>query len=194
MWLNFYADFDKIGTTEFGGLQVGFDSTQSNPINGAGLFGDTDGDTSRDYRLYKNDVEQDLESGQYEIVSNDNADIDLLEEFLGQEVPAEQTDIDVFDPPNEDFLAFDGTLAFGWHKIQAAVDSESGTATFVIDDLPIGTVDNNIGEPVSLSGGVALSLWDIFSSVSPVPEFSFAVFDNLVVEGSLSIPGDFDGD
>ena len=71
MWLNFYADLEKVGTTEFGGVLVGFDPTQTNPINGAGMFGDTDGDTSRDYRLYKDDVEQDLESGQYEIISND---------------------------------------------------------------------------------------------------------------------------
>ena len=195
VWLNYYADLGKVGTTEFGGLFVGHDPNGS-VINGAGLIADTDGDSSRDYRLFKDSEEQFIESGQYDILSQNNHDIDLAEAFLGMEVPVEQLDDDVFEVPNEDAIAPDGALGFGWHIFTADVDADNGTANFAIDDLSIGTIDAAIGSDVALEGTVALTMWDIFSSVAPVPEFAFAVFDNLTITGEPSggEPGDFDGD
>ena len=55
---------------------------------------DGDGDSSRDYRLFKDSAEQFIESGQYDILSQNNNDIDLVEAFLGMEVPVEQLDDD----------------------------------------------------------------------------------------------------
>ncbi|MCA9183902.1 MAG: PEP-CTERM sorting domain-containing protein, partial [Planctomycetales bacterium] len=42
-------------------------------------------------------------------------------------------------------------------------------------------IDNSVGTAVNLSGKVALGYADIFTSVSNKPEFSFGIFDNLVV-------------
>ena len=196
VWLNYYADFANVGTTEFGGLFVGYDAQADTVLNGAGLLADTDGDTSRDYRLYKDANEQFVESGQYDIATPDNTDPDLVDMFLGMEVPDEQLDDDVFDPPNEYVEAANGTLAFGWHTFLAVVDADEGTANFSIDGLSIGTIDATSGEEVALEGGVALMMTDIFTSIAPEPEFAFAVFDNLVIDASDAggLPGDFDGD
>ena len=195
VWMNYYADPGRVGTTEYGGLFIGHDPN-GDVINGAGLIADGDGDSSRDYRLFKDSAEQFIESGQYDILSQNNNDIDLVEAFLGMEVPVEQLDDDVFEVPNEDVIAPDGTLGFGWHIFTADVDADTGTANFAIDDLSIGTIDTAIGDDVALEGSVALTMWDIFSSVAPVPEFAFAVFDSLTITGEPSggEPGDFDGD
>ncbi|MCP4192083.1 MAG: PEP-CTERM sorting domain-containing protein [Planctomycetaceae bacterium] len=195
LWLNYYADIAKVGTTEFGGVFVGYD-TNMGVFNGAGLLGDTDGDSGTDYRLFKDANLQLLESGQYDLESLDHTNPDLVDMFEGMDVPAEQLNDDVFDPPNEDGFAPDGALGYAWHTFVAEVDTDEGTANFSIDGLSIGTIDATLGDEVVLEGGVALMMTDIFSSVAPVPEFAFAIFDNLVVEteGPAGLPGDFNGD
>ncbi|MDG2383605.1 MAG: hypothetical protein P8N76_18175 [Pirellulaceae bacterium] len=196
IWLNYYADIAKVGTTEFGGLFVGYDTDTDTVFNGAGLLGDTDGDSGTDYRLFKDANLQLIESGQYDLESLDHTNPDLVDTFEGMDVPAEQLNDDVFDPPNEDGFAPDGALGYGWHTFVAEVDTDEGTANFSIDGLSIGTIDATIGEEVVLEGGVALMMADIFSSVAPVPEFAFAIFDNLAIEtkGPAGLPGDFNGD
>ena len=196
-WINYHTDPDRVGTTEFIGAFVGFDASAGNPLNGAGFLGDSDGDTSTDYRLYKDDVHQAIGSGQYSIVTQNNTDFDLSDNFPGQTTPDEQGDPANFDPPNEIVIAADGTLAFGWHTLLIEVDTEAGFADFTVDDLLIGAIDSTLGEPVSLQGGVALTFVDLFSSVSTNPEFSFGIFDNLTITGFSDTPllgGDADMD
>ena len=180
-WINYHTDPDNIGTTEFIGGFVGFDPSVAEPFNGAGFLGDSDGDTSQDYRLYKDDLVQDIATGQYDILSQNNTDVDLTDQFPGEAPPEQQTDSAVFDPPNDDVQAPDGTLAFGWHTLEIDVDANSGLATFAIDGFTIGTIDNAIDEEVAMVGRIALTYADIFASVSPNPDLSFGLFDNLFV-------------
>lgn len=195
IWLNYYADFGNVGTTEFGGLFVGVDAVDSGSIFGTGILGNTDGDTSIDYRMYNAGVLVDPETGQYDIASRDNTDPDLIEQFPGQDVPDEQTDFDLFDPPNEIVAAPDGTLAFGWHTFAASVDENAGFANFSIDGFSIGSIDASVEESVELAGPIAAALTDIFTSVAPVPEFAFAIIDNMAVDIERSAAvGDFDSD
>jgi hypothetical protein len=177
-WINYNSSG---GTTEFIGGFAGFDATVGNPRNGAGLLGDSDGDSARDYRLYKDASEQFVESGQYDIPSNDNSDPVLEAQFPGQTTPAAQGDSNNFDPTNTIVTAPDGTLAYDWHTLLITGNPAAGTANIQIDDLSIGTVDSSVGDAVDVSGGIALTFADLFSSVSTKPEFSFGVFDNLVV-------------
>ncbi|MCA9196576.1 MAG: PEP-CTERM sorting domain-containing protein [Planctomycetales bacterium] len=189
VWLNFYADPGKYGTTEFGALWVGVDPNGS-PINGAGLVADGDGDSGSDYRMYFNEAFLPIESELYAVPSLNHVDPVFLEAFLGEIVPEEQLDFDVWDTPNEDILSPAGTLAFAWHKFVADVDTNSGFATFYINDIEIGTV---LAEPGELEGGVAVGYWDIFGSVAPVSDFAFGIFDNLKISLSAQ-SGDFDND
>ena len=198
VWMNFYADIDEFGTTEFGGVFVGFDPANG-PINGAGLMGSGDGGAAVDFRLFAGTTVPDseaylpLDSGQYfDLEFLDNSDPIFAEAFPPAEVPAEQ--VDEFDPGNEPVLTPPGALGFAWHKLSVDVDTVAGIALFAIDDLEIAFADAELND-LDLSGGIALTAWDIFTSVAPVPAFSFTVYDNLTVTmENASIPGDFNRD
>ncbi|MCA9187447.1 MAG: PEP-CTERM sorting domain-containing protein, partial [Planctomycetales bacterium] len=164
MWINYNTSG---GTTEDIGAFVGFDPSAGMPFNGAGFTGDSDGDSGTDYKMYDNDA----------VVSSlDNSDPNLVAKFPGQSPPAIQGDASVFDPTNTLVPARDGTLGYAWHDLQIDVDTNAGTATFLVDGFEMGTVNRS-----NLSGTLALSFADPFGSVSTKPAFSFGVFDNLRV-------------
>lgn len=178
-WLNFNTSG---GTTEYLGGFVGYDAGGS-PINGAGILGDSDGDSGSDYRIY---------SGGEQVAARNNSEEDIAAAFPGQEVPAAQGDPALFDPANTIVTAPDGTLGFGWHTLAIDVDGTTGMATTTITDLTgtpfeFGVVDSS-ADPSALNGGVALAFADLFSSVSTKPEFSFGVFDNITVTQQEVVP------
>ena len=170
MWLNFNT---AGGTTEAGGLSVGY--TSDSTLNGASFIGNTDGDSGTDYQLFADGAELDIDSGAYSITSQDHVAQDLMDQFPGQTTPAAQGEAP-FNPINTIVTAANGTLGFAWHRVVADVDADAGTATFSIGDFEIGTVSG-----VDLAGGLALNYTDPFGSVASKPEFAFGVFDNLQV-------------
>lgn len=173
-WLNYNSSG---GTTESGGASVGFDATAGTTVNGATFLGNTDGDSSRDYQLFADGTELLIESGAYSISSQNHTAEDLQAQFpADRETPAAQGAAP-FDPTNVIVQPAAGTLGYAWHTLTIDVDTDAGTAVFSLDDgFEIGTVSG-----ADLSGGLALSFQDQFGSVSNKPEFSFGVFDNLVV-------------
>lgn len=114
MWINYNT---AGGTTEFIGGFVGYDPSVAVPRSGAGFLGDSDGDSSRDFRLYRDDAELLIDSGQYALSSNNNTDPVLKSHFLGQTTPEMQTNPAMFDPPNDMVRAPDGTLGYAWHEL-----------------------------------------------------------------------------
>ncbi len=187
-WLNYYGDPTNNGTTEFAGVFVGFDPS-GDPLNGSGLIGDTDGDTADDYRLVVNGTALPIDSGQYLVESLNNSDPIFADQFPSQDVPSQQ--FDDFDPPNEEPLPVDGRLAFAWRRFAVTVDHN--VALFAIDDLEIGYLESETND-VDFSGAVGVTLWDLFSSVAPNPEFAFTIYDNLSIElfEAPGLAGDFD--
>lgn len=174
MWLNYNSSG---GTTEFGGGQIGFDATQG-PINGVTLLGDTDGDSGRDVRIYLGTTEQMISDtpNYYAIASNNNSAEPLTSTFVGGTTPPIQTDGAVFSPSNVGVTAANGTLGYAWHQVR--FDVSAAQADMYIDDLLIGSVP---ATDATLNGPVALTFTDIFSSVSTKPEFSFGVYDNVMI-------------
>lgn len=170
MWLNFNTSG---GTTEAGGLSVGF--TPDSTINGATFVGNSDGDSSRDFQLFKDGTEILYDPAVYAISSQNNNAADLVAAFPGQPTPDAQGAAP-FDPTNTIVTAADGSLGFAWHTLAADVDTNAGTATFYVGDVEIGTVTG-----ADLTGGFALTYLDPFGSVASKPEFAFGVFDNVSV-------------
>ena len=169
-WLNFNSSG---GTTESGGVMVGFDPA-GGPLNGAGYLGNTDGDTNNaDHLLYLDGVALDHDPSVYAIPSREAGDIADL--FPSNSTPEAQS-MAPFDPTNVIVSTPGGTLGYAWHTLTADVDTDAGTARITVDDVEIGTVTG-----VSSSGTFALTYRDPFNSVSTKPEFSFGVFDNVVV-------------
>ncbi len=187
-WINANGPFPGGGTgsTEFIGGGAGYDGTTPGR-NGALLLIDGEGGSSRDWRLYKNTGEQFIESGQYDIDSNNNSGVDLSNYFPPQGPPLYQ---------QENYTQQTGETAagcggFAWHHMVITVDSDAlgsgitddlGIANFTVDGLSIGTIDNsNGGTVVSMVGNVEVIYADLFSSVSDNPDLSFGVIDNFVV-------------
>ncbi len=186
MWINVtYGG----GTTEFIGGGVGFNPPAGDETSqhGASLIITGEGGSSRDYRLYKNGGEQFIASGQYAADSNNASDPYYADHFPGQAAPQYQQD-NFGAPP--DPLA-DGTIGYGWHHMTIVVDPDAigsgitndpGIATFYVDDLLIGTIDNsNGGTVVDMTGGVEVYYTDLFSSVATPTELAFGLFDNFTV-------------
>lgn len=196
-WLNYNFPAINAGTTEFGGLSVGHSSDAEN-ISGATFLYDTDGDTSSDYRLYKNSTFQVLNAetaplmtAQYAVESIDNSGEPFVSTFPG---------VNIGETLDQGFegTTSDGSGGFRWMVIEAIVDADTvgpsgltddkGIATFSITEaasgetIEIGTIDNSNGDGVvNMTGEVAVVFADIFSSVSNDPDLSFGIFDNLIV-------------
>ena len=189
IWLNYNPPAGGVGTTEFGGVGVGHDG-ETEGFSGASFIYDTDGDSSRDYRIYKDGNETIFDSefgeagaGQFLIDSQNNSGADLTEAFPG---------VDLSEALTTDFLegiTRDGTGGFRWMTLNTVVDSGAGTATFTLTDdgtgnsLDIATIDSNAADGmVSTTGEVALLFRDIFSSLGPNGgEQNFGIFDNLII-------------
>ena len=160
MWLNWAANEGAgIGTTEHGGVYVGFDvDAAQNSFalgqSGAGLTLDTDGDCGNcDYILNKDAAELDTFSGQYSVTDFgfgnqpgfDNSDVNT-EAANGEliDIPAIFPEFDIAAATNN--LNATGTqpagaAGFQWLTITVEVDTEAvgngtngtpGTATFSI--------------------------------------------------------------
>ena len=172
-WINYNSSG---GTTEFAGGQIGFNQSMGNPFNGVSVLGNSDGDSSRDVRLYIDDLEQLItdDPNYFSIASVNNSDEPLTSTFMGGTTPDAQT-MAPFDPTNVQVTAPNGALGYAWHKM--TIDVNADEAIFHIDDLEIARVPSSVG----VDGNVALTFGDIFPSVSTKPEFSFGVFDNVVI-------------
>lgn len=174
-WLNYNSSG---GTTEAGGASVGF-LPENGTINGASFLGNSDGDSGRDYQLFADGVEERIDQGStaYAVSSQNNNAMEFTDQYPAVNMtPAAQGEAP-FDPTNVIVTAPAGSLGYAWHTLTVDVDTDAGTATFSLDDgFEIGTVTG-----ADLTGGLALTFQDPFGSVSNKPEFSFGVFDNLVV-------------
>ena len=207
VWLNYNFPAGTAGTTEYGGLAVGHDAETPN-LSGAAFLYDTDGDTTTDYRLYKDTTFQVLDS-QYTVETLNSDEDPFVSAFFGVDLN------EAVPEQGIDGQTEDGTGGFRWMTIEALVDTDMvgvgdtddpGLATFSITDaesgntIEIGTIDNSNGSAggvVSMSGDVALIFTDIFTSVSNSRDLSFGLFDNLIVTSVEDVavdPLDCNGD
>ncbi len=206
-WLNYNFPAGTAGTTEYGGLGVGHDGVTPN-LSGASFLYNTDGDTTTDYRLYKDTTFQTLDSALYAVESLNGADEPFVSQFPGVDIA------EVVPEQGIDGQTDDGVGGFRWMTIEAVIDTEAiglgdtddpGLATFFLTDadsgntVEIGTIDNSAnteGGVVNMSGDVSLVFTDIFTSVSNNSDLSFGLFDNLIVSsgGGAMDPLDCNGD
>ncbi len=201
VWLNFSGPASSLGSTEFAGVFVGHPFL-TEAREGAGFMYDSDGDTSQDYRLYKNTEVQPPTTTQYseplgELGDSNNSDNPILvAAFPEVAAPASQ---------NNDAETLAGSGGFQWMTIKLEVDPTavgegpnpedlgvmkvSITSAASGNTVRIGAVDNSQNGAASMEGGIALAMADVFTSVSPAPQFSFAIFDNLRVTEGITQAG-----
>lgn len=203
-WNNWFLDLDNnpnnSGTTEFTGLSIGH-AGEVPGFEGATFLFTGDGDASVDYRLYKDQEFQDLDTGQYlvdeHLVDESRRDLDHSNPQFTEAFP----ELDVGQTvPTQGIRGLQraGAAGFQWITLTAEVDTEAigvgvtddpGLVTFKLKtertgaEITIGRIDNSngIGDPVELEGGVGLIMNDVFSSVSPSIAHSFGIFDNFKI-------------
>ena len=204
VWNNWHLDVEAnpnfSGTTEFTGLSIGHTGEFAG-FEGATYLFDGDADSAFDYRLYKDQEFQTVDTGQYlldeHLVNEVRRDLDHSNPQLQEAFP--ELDVnDVVPSQGLNGVQRAGAAGFQWMTVTAEVDTEAvgvgvtddpGIVTFKMksarngNEVTIGRIDNSNGQgdPVALTGGVGLIMNDIFSSVSPSIAHSFGMFDNFKI-------------
>ena len=202
--------------TEYSGAFVGHDGVTAGR-SGSGFMYNGDGDSTRDYRLYKDTSEMFLEGGYYSdplgelpnevdpTRSNNSAHPVMMTAYPALDIGLV---LDPVDAQGDDQVGFgqEGAGGFQWMTLEIIADSTGlpgggvglGTAEARLtsatsgNTLWMGTVDSNRGSVASTSGAPALVYLD-FGSSAEFPEFNFAVYDNFTIEQLAStVSGDFD--
>lgn len=214
IWSNWAPDGGGIGTgtTEFIGVTVGHDASIPSPLGGAFIYtGDGDA-AATDYRMIKDTLQLQSESGQYAAGttagSRDSSNVYYTSAFPSVDIAT------AVPTQGSTGTVAAGAGGFQWMTLNVEVDTDSiGPAGITTDPgfarismrsdssgntIAIGTIDNSndfdTPFPAVLEGSVGLLMSDIFDSVAVNPAFSFGIFDNVqVLDGlvPLSLAGDF---
>lgn len=174
------------GSTELLGGGVGYSGTT--PRAGASLLVSGEGGLTQDYRMDKSAAAQALgatgalynpafTSLNVNAASSATPANPFTAAFPGQSAPAAQS--------GTTGTALNGTVAFAWHTMTILADVDAGTASFWIDNLSIGTL-NQSGTTVSIAGSGSLTILDSagtsISNADLSADLVFALFDNYKVE------------
>jgi hypothetical protein len=178
-WINVNGPFPDggDGSTNFLTAGVGSNGTTNNfagTTTGSGAWTAVDGENGSgvDYRLYKDGTLQG--SGpQYAAGTRDGTN-----PYYSQLGNIDITNFPVQGsanggPAQQNGTSGGGTFGMAWHKVKLAVSG--GAMTWTIDNLPIGTLT-----PVP-AGHVAIGYSDPTNNASDLPNYSFALIDNLVI-------------
>lgn len=204
-WVNANGPFPAGGTgsTESLTMGIGYDNVTVNRYVGTtaagsgGWFAVTgEGGAARDYQAFKNAAEQFGESGQW-LIGNTSASQNhpnplFIGVFGGINVPLAVPDqTALFAQQTGTTLV--GAAGFAWHKAQITV--LGATAEWVLADLPMCRLSNNIGAQFPRDGNISLGYMDVFASVTDNPNLSFGLVDNVkvLVPHTPGVNGDFDG-
>lgn len=188
-WLNTNGPFPAggAGSTEFFTAGVGTDGDDvqksSGSASGAWFAGDSEGNSGIDYRAYLNTSLEGPSSSVYAApdvvgppaINRRSANNPYYHTTFpgGQMAPASQQ---AADPVGQAGALKPGTLGFAWREVE--ISNVGGDVSWTIDGLPIAAFDN----PTLTGTNVFVGHWDVFSSISGAPRFSFGIVDNLVVE------------
>ncbi|MES2709472.1 MAG: hypothetical protein V4726_22940 [Verrucomicrobiota bacterium] len=174
------------GSTELLGGGVGYSGTT--PRAGASVLVSGEGGLTQDYRMDKSSSSQALGAAGAlynpaftSLNVNATSSADPSNPFTAA-FPGKSAPVPV--QAGTTGTAHNGTVVFGWHTMTILADVSAGTASFWIDNLSIGTL-NQSGTAVSVAGSGSLTMLDSATSISGADlttDLVFALFDNYKVE------------
>lgn len=192
-WMNYDAD-ERInggsnGTTEFLGGGVGYNGTDADIGSGAQAIATGDGGSASDWRVFKDGFflpESDMAAG-----SRNGSDPYYSDFLPGQAPPAGQAQ-DSFPAGTA------GSPGFQWITWLFTVSNEIGVSTVDIDImnevgdfLRIATLDcldtSDGSSGCTNQGNISLFYADFFSSVTPRPDLTFGLIDNVIVTDEILV-------
>jgi hypothetical protein len=180
---------DAVGTTEFLGGGIGYDGLANDLTSGAQAINTGEGGSASDYRVFKSPPQFFVAAADMTGGSRNNSDPYYTSFLPGQAPPAVQGQpAALVGPP--------GTAGFQWITWHFGVQDEAGQKIVRItlekpngDLLSLATVncsDSSDGSSgCTTNGNISLFYGDLFTSVSPRPDLTYGIIDNVHVE---SIP------
>jgi hypothetical protein len=177
-WINVNGPFPDggSGSTNYLTAGVGSNGTTNNFVanTGSGTWTAVNGEngSGNDYRLYKDGTLQ-AAGPQYAAGTRNGTDA-----YYGQFGNINITNFPVQGsanggPAQQNGTSGTGTFGMAWHQVRLEV--AGGVMSWTIDNLPIGALT-----PVS-AGRVAIGYSDPTANASDLPNYSFALIDNLVI-------------
>jgi hypothetical protein len=184
LWINYNGPLDVggDGSTEFTSAGIGTKGVTpvwslGGAANDDGVWVSMDGDSGngRDVRLWRNNTEVTAGSnpGVYPAGSQNTANTAYYY-FLGLD-PAPPGQIALY-PFDQTTNTVSGNVGFAWHDVM--LTKIGSNVTWVIDGVKIASV-NATG--TVMSSNVFVGFYDPSSNISPIPDLSFALIDNLKV-------------
>lgn len=193
-WQNYdvveQIDGSASGTTEFMGGGIGYDGVTADIASGAQAVSTGDGGSSNDWRAFKSPPQffipdEDMTAGDHNGAAAHHAN------FLpGVEPPASQGQAG----PNAPYLGRAGSPSFQWitwefrvfgDRVAIDIEKPNGDRLNIVSYDKTDTSDGSAG--VSTDGNISIFYADFFSSVSPRPDLTFGIVDNVVVS-SIPVP------
>lgn len=175
-WMNYDADEragTSVGTTEFIGGGIGYDDLSADIGVGAQFLATGDGGSSSDWRAYSEGVFLDPA----EMIAGDrNGSNAYYSDFLpGVPPPVAQ---------GQSASGVAGSPGFQWVTFE--VNTLNGKSTVFIekpggDRLHLVTINADGTKPYTSDGNMGLVYADYFSSVTPRPDLTFGLIDNVQV-------------
>lgn len=176
MWLNYVASGD--GSTQIGSFGWGTSGANAQWAGSSSSImfgGSTDGGTSFDYRLYRNNALV-TTTASYAAASLNNSATYYTTRYGGTAVPAAQ---EVAFPTQTGAVSPAGALGFAWHDV--IIEKAGSVLTWSIDGSLIATA-NSTGATLS-GNNIFFGLFDINngSSADANDQLVTAIYDNIVV-------------
>jgi PEP-CTERM motif-containing protein len=197
MWINYTGplQFGGAGSTEYGGGVIGHDGTTTGfGTSGASLSFTGDAGAFVDLNARENGTEQTLADGGFNanLTGLNHGNIDLeLGLFPGTPAPAAQ--VALF--PGQIESTRSGAAGFAWRHYTINVDEVAGTAEYIVDGVPVVTLNANDGTGFNPAGRAGFVYADTFASIAGDPNMQFGLFDNLLItDASVALPGDYNTD
>lgn len=193
-WQNFDADERAgaaVGTTEFAGGGIGYDNVTADIASGAQAISTGDGGSSNDWRAFKSPPQffipdADMVAGDHNGAAAHHAN------FLPSVAPPASQ--------GQSATSAAGSPGFQWitwefnvigDEVRILIEKPNGDRLNIVNYDKTDTSDGSSG--VSTDGNISLFYADFFSSISPRPDLTFGVIDNVVVNvpepASLSLLG-----
>lgn len=179
-WMNYDVD-ERIngnasGTTEFIGGGLGYDDISSDIGIGAQIIATGDGGSGSDWRAF----------GDGSFLDNDemvggsrNGFIAHYSDFLPGVTPPTTGQFQISTP-----AGVAGSPGFQWVTFEINTANDK-SAVYIEkpggDRLLIAVINQNGSDPYTSDGNIGLFYADFFSSVTPRPDLTFGVIDNVVV-------------
>ncbi|MCA9292853.1 MAG: hypothetical protein KDA20_03470 [Phycisphaerales bacterium] len=185
-WMSFDVTGGQIGSTEFLGGGIGYDSATAGIGSGVQMIATGDGGSGSDWRAFKDSffLTQDAM-----VAGSRNAADPYYTNFL----PGVAPPVGSGQPA---IAGFDGSPAFQWVTWQFTVYGDMVDIGIIKpngDQRLIARIDvtdiSDGSSGATRDGNIMLYYGDIFTSVSPAPQFTFGLIDNVLVTTEIPAPG-----